>query len=73
MVPEAPGDGEAKRRFVAQINDLSRRSRLQGPARDSAALLAVIVAENEAECLTMETDLLEQGDPEMPRPDPASS
>ncbi len=73
MVPEVPDDGEAKRRFVAQINDLSRRSRLQGPARDSAALLAAIVAENEAECLRMETDLLDQGDPEMPRSDPASS
>lgn len=71
MLPEALHDDEAKKRFVAQINDLSRQSRLQGPRPDGAALLAAIVAENEAECLRLEPDLLEQSEFDAPRRGPS--
>lgn len=71
MAPEVPDDGEAERRFVAQINDLSHRSRLHGPPPDCATLLAAIVAENEAECLRMESDLRDHAEPDLPRSGPS--
>ena len=54
---------QAKHLFAEQVNELSRQARIHGPDPDCEALLAIIVAENESECLKMEralTDAVEE-------------
>ena len=64
MTRSSPTEQQAKRLFVDELNELGRQARRHGPDPDCAMRMAEIIAENEAECLRMEHELLDEAEHE---------